>query len=175
MNGQDILEIVSRATEEFGIKCRKFNGTMTVELIRKALLEEGFNVSERDVFINRIPIEIDLLIVQKGTNSPNRINYKPADILVAFEIKCRGTFGEESIKSIANHFKIIKEARENINCMYVTLSERKTYKWKATEENINAPAYTLFWHSGPENKLKFDPTGDWEKLIKDLSNIVTAV
>jgi hypothetical protein len=53
MKEKDILEIVLRATEEFGIQCKKFSGTITVELIREALLEEGFNVSEKgDILIS---------------------------------------------------------------------------------------------------------------------------
>ena len=175
MKEEKILETVSRATEEFGIKCKKFSGAITVELIRKALLEEGFNVSERDVYINGIPIEVDLLIAQKGISPLTRIQYRPEDILVVLEVKSRGTFGENSIKSISNNFKIIKQAQKNIHCIYITVSDRKNYKWKATEKNINAPAYTLFWHSGPENNLKFDSTGDWKKLIRDLRNIVNAV
>ena len=170
MKEKEILEKISRTTENFGIKCKKFSGALTVELIREALFEEGFNVSERDVFINGIPIEIDLLIAQKGISPIKRIQYKPEDVLVVFEIKCRGTFGENSIKNIFNNFKIIKLNKKNIQCIYVTLSDRKNYKWKATEKNINAPVYTLFWHRGPENSMKFNPTGDWKKLIKDLRN-----
>ena len=175
MKEEKILETVSRATEEFGIKCKKFSGAITVELIREALLEEGFSVSERDVFINGIPIEVDLLIAQKDISPVNRIQYKPEDVLVVFEIKGRGTFGENSIKSIFNNFKIIKQNKESIHCIYVTLSDRKSYKWKATAKNINAPVYTLFWNSGPENSMKFNPTGDWKRLIKDLFNIVNTV
>lgn len=149
MKAREVLEKILRATEEFGIKCKKFSGAITAELIREALLVEGFNISERDVFIDGIPIEIDLLITQKDSSPKNQIRYNPNDVLVALEIKSRGSFGKNSTRSILNNFEIIKQTQKTIQCIYITLSERKNYKWRATEENINAPVYTLFWHSGP--------------------------
>jgi hypothetical protein len=172
MTAREVLEKVLRAMEEFEVKCKKFSGAITTALIREALLEEGFNVSERDVFIDGIPIEIDLLIAQKDASPINRIRYDPKDVLVVLEIKSRGTFGENACRRISTNFNIIKQTKNNICCIYITLSERKNYKWRATEKEINAPVYTLFWHSGPENKLEYDPTGNWEKLINDLGTLV---
>jgi UDP-N-acetylglucosamine 2-epimerase len=175
MQERNILEIVTKTSQDFGVKCKKFSGTLTVELIRQALLKKGFNVSERDVFIKGIPVEIDLLIYKKGISSENRVLYKPEDVLVILEVKRKGTFGEFAIKSIMNNFKLIKQRSKNINCIYVTLTERKNYKWKATEQNINSPVFTLFWHSGPENNMKYENTRDWKKLINYLNKITNTV
>ncbi len=67
------MEIITKASQDFGVKSKKFSGALTVELVREALLKEGFNVSERDVFIKGFPVEIDLLISKKGISAENRI------------------------------------------------------------------------------------------------------
>lgn len=175
MKERNILQIVTRASQGFGVKCNKFIGALTVELIRNALLKKGFNVSGRDVFINGFPVEIDLLISKKGISPENRILYKPEDVLAIFEVKSRGAYGENSIKSIFNNFKLIKQGTKSIHCIYITLAERKNYKWKATEQNINSPVYTLFWHSGPESNMKFEATHDWKRLLNYLDKITNPV
>lgn len=177
MCNKEILEKIQEKIESAkgDCKCKKFTGALTVELIREALLKKGFNVSERDVFIKGIPIEVDLVISKKGTKPKNRILYQSEDVLVVLEVKSKGTFGESSIKSILKNFTLIKQKTKNIHCIYVTLSERKTYKWKATKNNIKSRAYTLFWHSGHESNMKFEPTCDWDKLMKNLRKIINDV
>ena len=167
----NILEAVQQGKNDCGPKCSKYRGALTVELIRSALKQAGFVVSDRDVYIKGIPIEIDLMILKSDSNPANRILYDAADVLAVLEIKSRGSFGESSIKEIRGNFNLIKSTNNNIACLYMTLSERKTYKWKVTPENIHSPAYTLFWNTGTEDKLKFEQTGDWTKFITDIKRM----
>jgi hypothetical protein len=59
---QEILESINIAKRDFGMKCYKYAGAITVEVLRLALQHYGFLVSERDVFICGVPFEIDLLM-----------------------------------------------------------------------------------------------------------------
>ncbi len=102
-------------------KSRKFIGALTTELIRTELLKQRFNVSNRDVFIEGIPNELDLLIVQAGKNLKEKIFYSPDDILVVFEIKFRGAYGEKQKNSIKEIFDNIKRKNENIECIINTI------------------------------------------------------
>lgn len=174
MNEHEILDTYTALMNKFESKCKKFDGACAVEIIRDALKSEGFNVSEKDVYILDIPIEIDLLIARQGASPERRILYRPEDVMVALEIKSRGVFGEQALMGIAENFKKIKNKSMSIECIYVTISDRENYKWKATEENINAPAYTLFWNSGPEDKMEFSATGDWKLFIEKLRKIENA-
>jgi len=171
MTDRDVLNLITTASKEFGLKCKKFGGALAVEIVRDALIAEGFNVSRRDVYIKGIPIEIDLLIARQGVTPDRGILFYKDEVLVALEIKSRGTFGEASIRSIAGNFSAIREASKGIHCIYLTISERKSYKFRATKGNINAPVYTLFWHSGPEDNLKLESTGDWDRFIAELRQI----
>ena len=54
-------------------------GSLTTELIRKELLKQGLNVSNRDVFIEGISNEFDLLILKPDS--------KPKDGFLVFEDK----------------------------------------------------------------------------------------
>jgi len=168
MNEKEILDTYTALIKKFEPKCKKFDGAVAVEIIRDALQSEGFNVSEKDVYIQGIPIEIDLLIARQGVFPERRILFRPEDVLVALEIKSRGAFGEQALTTIAKNFKMIKKACKSIKCIYVTISERKSYPKKPTYENINAPAYTLFWNSGPEDNQEFSDTGEWKLFIEEL-------
>ena len=168
---QDILKKIEGAKKDFGPKCSKYIGALTVELIRDEFKREGFAVSDRDVFIKGLPIENDLMIIKPHSKPQNRILYDNKDVLAAIEIKSRGSFSKSTMEVIRKNFDLIKRSNKKIRCLYVALSERKTYKWKVTEENINSPAYTLFWHSGSEENMHFESTGDWTRLVNDIRDI----
>jgi hypothetical protein len=68
MDAQELFKEIEKAQEPFGrSRYAKFSGSVTVELIRKALLSHGINTSYRDVFIKGLPLEIDLLIALPET------------------------------------------------------------------------------------------------------------
>lgn len=104
MNDATLLDQINRAKEDFGTKCSKYAGAITVEFIRRALREHGISASPRDVFIKGVPIEIDLLIPKASTSPENGILYRPEDVLIALEIKNSGAFGEATIRRIKNNF-----------------------------------------------------------------------
>ena len=98
---QEVLERVSSAKERFGPKlCGKFSGAVTVEEISAGLCEAGLPVSDRDVFIRGVQIEIDLLVVRPGIETLRRLLYEPAKVLPALEIKNIGSFGQATIDKI---------------------------------------------------------------------------
>jgi hypothetical protein len=171
MNEHELLELVNAAKKNFGAKCSKHSGAVTVELIRHALKKHGIETSSRDVYIKGVPIEIDFLVVKLGVVPEHGLIYQPEDVLAAFEIKNSGTFGEKAVGSIKRCFSLIKQSNPKIYCAYVTIAERQSYKWAVREENLGSPAYTLFWHSGSDKKIRHEPTGDWQRLVNDLQKL----
>jgi len=140
--------------------CKKFRGALTVEVIREHLEHEGFPVSARDVFIKGLPVEIDLLIPKGGIKPDHGILFKPEDVLVVFEIKFSGNYGEKARTRLKEHFEEITASHNYIRCAYVTVIERFTYKWKIDPEFLgpNFGVFTLNWRdAGPEQ--------GWDKLL----------
>jgi len=172
MNEHELLELVNAAKKNFGAKCSKHSGAASVELIRHALKKHGIETSSRDVFIKNVPVEIDFLISKPGIVPEYGLLYQPNDVLVAFEIKNAGSFGQLTIENTKQCFSLIKASNPKILCAYVTIAERRSYKWAVHEENLGSPAYTLFWHSGSGLKLRHEPSGDWQRLINDLRKLI---
>ena len=168
MTDRDILEAAEQAKQEFGAKCRKFSGTVTVELIRRALQEAGVAVSARDVFIRGIPIEIDLIIPKKDAIPLHGLVYDPADVLAAVEVKHHGSFGSETIEKLRANFAMVKQANPRIRCCYLTLIERETYKWRVTSENCGGEAYAMFWYKTLHKQADYDSTGDWDRFVNSV-------
>jgi hypothetical protein len=168
-----ILEEINSAKDTFGAMCKKYTGSLTVEIIKNALsLSLPLNkieISPRDVFIRGVPSEIDFLIAKKGAIAQNYLLYEPSDILWVFEIKNSGSFSKETISTIRNKFQKISNYNREIECFYLTLNELIKYKWAITEENLAFPSFTLFWHSMSGKNKKFEPTNDWEKLIEKIT------
>jgi hypothetical protein len=171
LEDQKILDDIIVAKQDFGMKCPKYAGAITVEIFRSALQKIGFIVSERDVFIRGVPFEIDLLIPSFTAKPKNRILYEPFEVMVAFEIKNTGMFGELGVKAIRRSFAQIKSVNEKIECIYLTLTERPSYKWAVTTEKLGlvGEAFTLFGHSSSEKKMVYTSSGDWQKFINKLS------
>ena len=167
MNDTDLLNDFLKAKEAFGTKCSKYLGSLCVELVRKALAEEGIEVSRRDCFIRGIPVEIDLLIPRQGAVAQHGILYEAKDVLIVLEIKAHGAYGKEAVSSIRKNFIAIQEKHKSIQCFYVTLMERKGYKWSITEERLGLPAYTLFFYTGNQEDCK--STGDWQRILSEIN------
>ena len=93
--------------------------------------------------------------------------YSPADVLFAFELKANGSYGEETISGIKKKFAEIKKLNPDISCIYLTFTERMTYKHRVTEENIGHKIVELFPRERgdlkEEDSLK--ENGSWQKLI----------
>ena len=162
----EIIEKIENAKKQFGAKCNKYVGAVAIEYIRLGLKQNDIPVSQRNVFIEGVPIEIDLLIPGKNVIPKNGILFEPDDVLAVLEIKNSGAFGENTIKKVKRDFEIITNKNPKIRCYYVTLMERRGYKWTVTEENLGNHVYTLFWYFGLKERI--ESTGDWEKLINDI-------
>jgi len=171
MEDEEAFNLVSNAKNSFGVKCAKFAGALTVEIIKHHLENHGIYVSPRDVFIKGIPIEIDLLIPKKGITPEYGILYEPQDVLAVLEVKNYGAFGEATVNRIKSNFHRIHRINKKLYCAYVTLMERKGYKWAITSDNVNFPSYTLFWHSGSGKNFKIESSGDWKKLLDDINRM----
>jgi hypothetical protein len=137
------------------------------------------------VFIHGVPVEIDLLIAKSDAVPVDDLLYQPHEVLVAFEIKNSGSFGDSTIQRTRYCFDLIQNQNPKIRCAYVTLAERKGYLWAIDDATIGGQAtagtggqttaatrprkaYTLFWHNGSLRNRTYEPTGDWERLIADV-------
>lgn len=138
----------------FPVKCKKFRGARTVEIFREKLKAEGFQVSRRDVFIEGLSNEIDLLIPKADAKPEYGILYKPEEVLFVFEIKTSGAYGPDTSKNLKKYFDGVKAKNDRIRCAYLTISERWTYKYKIDRPNFES--FTFNWdsrkdvHDGPE-------------------------
>lgn len=166
-----LLDSVGQARQAFGTKCSKFVGSVTVELLRAALLDMGIKLSLRDVFIHGIPVEVDLLLPTPAATSDYGLVYQPEDVLAAFEVKNAGAFGESTLSAVRRSFDLIRAVNPRIYCAYVTLAEREGYKWAATKKNIGADVFTLFWHNGSMTARHYKSSGDWSRLMDELKRL----
>jgi hypothetical protein len=170
MEQYELFSLVYQGKKDFGVKCKKFSGALTIELFKHALENAGIIVSPRDIFIKGLDVEIDLAILKKGRRPKYETFFEPEDVLAALEIKAMGSFGENTITQTRDNFKLIHSINDNIYCAYVTLTERKGFKWAVTPENLGFPAYTLFWHKG-NNVENAEPSGDYMSLVNKLQQI----
>jgi hypothetical protein len=170
MEDHQLLDAANAARQRFGAKCTKYIGAVTVELIREALRNQGLTVSARDTFILGVPVEVDLILPRPDASCEHGLLYRPEDVLIALEIKNSGVYGADALDHIKQAFDLIRKGDPAIWCAYITLTERKGYKYAATSENIGASTYTLFWHNGSSIGRRYESTGDWERLLADIKH-----
>lgn len=168
MDVKDLIQEIFEAREEIGVKSNKFTGAVTVEIIRKALIDEGIPVSFRDVYIKGVPTEFDLLIPKKNAKALWSILYAPKEVLAVFEIKFLGAFGSETVVTIRRNFEQLKVLNQEIYCAYLTVTELRGYKYKITPEELGFSVYTLSWHRSHLDPQRLEFTKDWELLIQEL-------
>lgn len=155
--------------------CTKLVGALTIELLRKELSDLGLSVSSRDVFIEGVPYEIDLLITKKEVIGEANTVYHPSDVLAVLEIKFRGSYGTESNNHVKAVFDSVRAINTNIQCLYVALSENRKYKHRATSENLGYECFELLTRdTNLESALKkqtLKATGDFLKLLTTLQRL----
>lgn len=156
---------VLTAKEDLGVKCPKYTGVVTVEYLQRALSQQGIATSPANVFIEGLPIEIDLIVPKEGATPKHGSLYKPEDVVAALEVKFYGAFGTEALDRLQHNLKKIQSVNRSIWCAYVTLMERQTW-WTKTKEHVTLPAYCLFWHdsNGPD----YISTGNWREFVGEL-------
>src|ERR1035437_5440630 len=144
---------------------------MTIELVKRVLAHEGIATSARDVFVRGIPLEIDLIVPRRGQEPTLGLLYEPQQVAAALEIKKSGTFGRQSLQTIRRNFKQLR--KHKVKCAYLTLEERKTYRYKETRKNIGGfPCFTLAWHMGQDELTE---TRHWENFLTFLRQRLSAV
>jgi hypothetical protein len=152
------------AKDAFGLECTKFAGAITAEWLRQALKVHGIPISRRDVFIRGVPIELDLVIPKGPGSGILDLLYEPADVAAVIEVKTHGIIGKPALDRVCKTFADIRGSCAGIRCAYVTLTERDSYRWKATSENLKADVFTLFYDNSDRGDPPM-PTGDWERFI----------
>ena len=95
-----------------------------MEVLKSHLGKIGFSLSNWDVFIKGVGSEIDLLVIRKAATPQYDLIYEPHDVIAAFEVKKRGSYGEEGTSNIRTTFDKIKSINPNIFCCYIALLER---------------------------------------------------
>ena len=169
MTGEEVVKQAWDACEAFG-KCGKFAGAATVEIVKRALADEGLPASARDVFIQGLPVEWDLVVPRPFARpSLNGLIYEPGHVACALEIKLSGLHGKEDAPRIACNFERAKAI--GVSCAYITLGERESYRHKASEENLSFPIFTITWHTA--NTLT--DTEDWGRLLAFLRGRLSTV
>jgi hypothetical protein len=173
MNEHVLRARVEEARLDLGCPvCKKYCGAVTTELLKVALQLHGIETSPRDVFIENVPVELDLLIPRRGAPPRHGILYRAEDVLMAFEVKYHGSFGERTIEKTNKDFQLVSAKNAQIRCAYVTLLERRTYKWRVTKENLGFPAYTLFWYRGSsESSRQYEASGDFDALLNEIREV----
>jgi len=171
MTDRELLELINAAKKDFGRKCSKYAGAVCAELIKHSLSCHGITVSARDVFIDGVPIEVDLLIARNGVVPKHGLLYLPEDVRVVLEIKNSGVFEQGAISKIKHNFDAVRERNSAIACVYVTVGELKGYRYAVTTETLGYPAYTLFWQNSSQHNRKYEVTGQWDGLITELRRL----
>jgi len=160
-----------------GMKANKFIGALTIELVREKLIKEGFNMSNRDVFIKGIPYELNLIILKKCEKAQKNLLYEPGQVIAVLEIKFRGIYGESDIKNIRKVFNSIKKVNRKIKCIYLTISENTRYKYWPLQRKLGDFSFSLLTRKTNLEKAIKDGKlylGDeWNKLISLLKKYQT--
>ncbi|MFX0172055.1 MAG: hypothetical protein ACFE9L_09050 [Candidatus Hodarchaeota archaeon] len=166
-----ILKLMEEVEPKSEISANKFTGSLFAEIIRDSLKKEEFRVSNRNVFLRGIDSEIDLLIHRQGSKPDFELLYHPEDVQAILELKKEGSF-PNTIQQVIGLFQKIHIKYPHIKCIYLTLTERLSYKYRVTEELIGFPVYQLF----PRSKGNFSYTkftegyGLWNKIIEYLKS-----
>jgi hypothetical protein len=171
VDDEELRDYLVTTKRDFGVTCRKFAGALTAEALRQELLARGLGVSQRDVFIRGVPIEIDLLVARGNVVTKDRILFEPGEIAAAIEVKYLGSFGERTIEATRRSFSAVCTASPRARCFYVTLFERRGYRGAMKSERLGHAVYTLFEYTRSEPNPPYHRTGDWDKLLHDLSGV----
>jgi hypothetical protein len=76
-------------------------------------------------------------------------------------VKKSGSFGQPTLEKLQHGFSLYREA--GICCAYVTLEERRGYRWAASPQQIGGSCFALGWHRTTDGPI--EPTEDWGRLL----------
>ena len=161
---------------------RKYYGDVCVRIFREFLLEElppEYTVSPPYAYIEDIPVEFDLLIVDKDAKPKRYTNtYSPEKVRIGIEVKAHGVFGsrenlERVIQKIKENFDKVRNRYPTINFIYLTYEEVATTKRKNSILYLEETArllkpYKVFClRDSRTGKLI---SGEWERLVQYIDN-----
>ena len=152
------LDLVMEAVDAWTEGCRKYNGALTVELLKQAFAEEGIATSGRDSYVRSLHIEWDLLVLRAGAKPAFNLLYEPSQVKVALEVKLSGVVAD-AIDITMRKFEVARAA--GVKCCYVSFCGRRN--GAATTEKLGFPCFNLTWYHG-EKKPRED-TGQWPMLV----------
>jgi hypothetical protein len=160
---------------------KKFRGDYFVRVIKARISEEipdSFKVTEPGAYISGIPIEYDLLIVDKNAKPQIFTNsFEANEVHLGLELKVHGIFGgrddlQRSITKIKNNFDIARKYHSHINFIYMTFKEvtnpvrKKSIDYLAETVKYLSP-YKVFCLSDSRRKILID--GQWQKFIQEIN------
>lgn len=164
MTDLDFLKKLKQAEKELGFKNKQFSGATTVHLIKELLSELNLQTSEKDVFIQNIPIEIDFLVVKPNSKPNFGCLWNSEDVLACFEIKKSGLIDDDGKIKVNSDFSRIQSRYSNIKLFYVTVSETRTKV--ATIQKSN-DSFTFFIRRNG----KYSSTGDFERFLEAMKSL----
>ncbi len=169
------LDINRKMREKTDKYPRKFIGALAIELIIKELKKEGFNLSNRDVFIFGSHNELDLVVLKKKQRARENLLYYPDQVFAVFEIKFNGIFTKNDISRVKKAFRSIKKLDKRIKCLYLAISENSNFVYYREEKKLGDKSFFLFLRNGSlEDAIKrgrIHKTDDWNRLVKILSKV----
>jgi len=140
-------------------------GILFAELLKEQLEKHDLKVSEPNVFIKGLNKKFSLLITKKHAKSQLGV-YDINEVLAVFKLNAYGIMGDK-VADIEKTFADAKNISPKIICFYVALRDNNNYTYPVNEKTLGYPTYCLFKIHNEHSK----PTGDWNKLLKEIKNI----
>jgi hypothetical protein len=146
-------------------------GAVTNEVIRQHLEQQGILVSSRNVFIDGLSTEWDLIVHRAGAVPEVGCVWSPSDVLAVVEIKYSGLYDHVAIQRLNDTFSRLTNKHPHIKAFYFTLMETTSARDKVTDATLGCRVLTLHWHRQRKGKYVFNITNDWDLLVNDLRNL----
>lgn len=138
-----------------------------------------YDVSHVNAYIEGIPTEYDLLLLQKGAVPIKYTNcFKAEDVKAVIEFKANGLYGGKVdlvnvINKVKVNFDLAHQKNANINCAYLTLQEVTHCKkltsinyFCETQNTLKPYEAFCFRDSRDHTKIRI---GEWAKFIYEIS------
>lgn len=168
---EEINEFYTRFGEDSARYQTKAIGAVTNEVVRRHLEQEGIFVSNRNVFIDGLPTEWDLIVFKAGAVPKVGCVWCPADVLAVIEIKYSGLYDRKAIPRLKSTFSRLTQKHPHIKPFYFTLMETPSAQKYVSDETLGCRALTLHWYRQCRGEDVYSITKDWEYLVKDLQNL----
>ena len=161
ITNETILDEVKKISQKLSnVSARqrtKFTGALTIEIVRDQLIRIGLPVSSRDIYIQGHSSEFDLAVVRDNAEPMYGILYEPEDVAAIIEVKYSGVYSKEAPETIKQLFDRVHKRNPHIVCVYLSVCENPSIKYRIMPNTLGHPAFTLYWVNWSDKILK---TGD---------------